>query len=102
METYKVQHPRIEGGFSAIGALTAYAGILARNTTRMGRGAKFTQQTAEQKRLVAIEAANFYATELEPNFKTFSDMPVQEIAAATDADSLGTLDRKSTRLNSSH
>jgi hypothetical protein len=82
---------RIEGGFSAPAALKRYAEIVARNTRRTGPGQKFTQQTAEEMRGVAIEAANFYNEELDPHFNKFADMPVNEIMAATDADSLGTL-----------
>lgn len=83
--------PRMEVFPSAIDRLKGYAEILARNTMRVGPGSKLTRETAEAKQAVAIEAANFYREELAPHFLTFSDMPIREIMAATEADSLGTL-----------
>jgi hypothetical protein len=82
---------RIEGGFSAQAALKRYAEILARNTLRLGQGQRLNRQTVEEKSIVAVEAANFYKAELDPHFNDFSGLPLQEIMAATDADSLGTL-----------
>ena len=83
---------RVEGGFSAKGALQAYAEILARNTIKLGGSRRLDKQMLEDRRLVAIEAANFYATELEPHFKEFAGMPINEIEAADNTDAnLGTL-----------
>jgi hypothetical protein len=82
---------RVEGGFSAQAALKKYQEIVARSTTKIGQGARLNRQTIEDQALVAIEAANFYAQELDPHFASFANMPVREIMAATDADSLGTL-----------
>jgi hypothetical protein len=87
----QTQRPRVEGGNSATGALRKYAQILARNTMRAGGGFKFSAQTAEEKRNVAIEAASFYQEELDPHFESWSNMGLREIAAATDADNVGTL-----------
>ena len=41
--------PRVEGGFSAKGALGKFAEIVSRNTLRMGPGQKLDAQTAESK-----------------------------------------------------
>ena len=82
---------RVEGGYSATGALRRYAEIMARNTMRVSPGFKLNAQTAEEKKAVAIEAATFYQEELAEHFQNWSNMGVQEIAAATDADNVGTL-----------
>jgi hypothetical protein len=82
---------RVEGGFSAPAALKRYSEILARASAKMNGRAKLDTATLEEKHMVAIEAANFYKEELDPHFDRFSMMPVREIAAATDADSVGTL-----------
>ena len=85
-------HPRIEGGFSATGALRRYAEILARNTVKLGVARRLDKSTIEEKRLVAVEAANFYKSELDPHFDEFSQMPMSEIEAADNTDAnLGTL-----------
>jgi hypothetical protein len=73
------------------GGLSRYAEIQARNTIRVGPGFKLSPQTAEEKQAVAIDAANCYQEEIAPHFRSLVDMPIREIAAATDADSLGTL-----------
>src|ERR1035438_9136555 len=90
--TIQTQRPRVEGGVDIKGALKAYSKILARNTVKLGGARRLDKSTIDEKRMVAIEAANFYQSELDPHFKEFSEMPMSEIEA----------DRKSTRLNSSH
>jgi hypothetical protein len=82
----------IGGGFSVQGALRKYAEIQARNTIMLGSRQKLDPQTIEEKRSVAIEAANFYRRELAPHLEDFADMPMTEIQAADNTDaSLGTL-----------
>src|ERR1035438_2809910 len=90
--TIQTQRPRVEGGVDIKGALKAYSKILARNTVKLGGARRLDKSTIEQKRMVAIEAANFYKSELDPHFKEFSEMPMSEIEAADNSDaSLGTL-----------
>lgn len=72
-------------------ALREYASILRRSTTSIRGENKLRHSAAEQNKVAAIEASNFYATDLAPHSKAIRDLPFDEIAAATDADSAGTL-----------
>jgi hypothetical protein len=81
----------VEGGFSVTDALRQYQEIMARNTMRVGPDFKFSAQTADEKKAVAIEAARFYERELKPRVSDVAAMSPHEIMAATDADNAGTL-----------
>ena len=91
MLTSLAPRPRVEGGFSATAALTKYAELIGRNSIKGRRGFRLTEDLANEKRMAALECARFYKEELDPHFNDFADMPISEIMAATDADSLGTL-----------
>jgi hypothetical protein len=58
---------------------------------RIGSSQRVSEQTAEEKQAVAIEAGTFYQEELAPHFSLLRGMAMREIMAATDADSVGTL-----------
>jgi hypothetical protein len=82
----------VEGGFDIKRALKSYAEMVAHNTVKIGGSRRLDARTLEDKHMWAIEAANFYADELEPHYKNFCDMPIAEIEAADNTDAnLGTL-----------
>jgi hypothetical protein len=83
--------PQVEAGFDLKSALRAYWEILSRNRARIGPDSRLKRESLEESRAVAIEAARYFKTELDPHFDQWSGMNIREIAAATDADDLGTL-----------
>ena len=91
MTTFAASQPRAEVVSDTKGALRGYAERISRAASRIVPGARLSLATVEEKKGAAVEAARFYDEELAPHFNHFSNMPLREIAAATDADSIGTL-----------
>ena len=84
--------PQIEVVSEIKRALKAYADKVALSTTTLGGRRRLDARTLEDTRVAAIEAANFYGSELAPHYKQFCDMPLTEIEAADNSDAnLGTL-----------
>jgi hypothetical protein len=67
------------------------AKLRSRATRRLSHNHKLTPQTAEEMKCASIEAARFHSKAIAPRFNEIADMPISEIEAATEADSVGTL-----------